>query len=534
VPHPGVRRDLIGLVLLATLLFLPGLGARDLWNPSEPAYGRAVAEMAESGEWLIPTVNGERFLEKPPLYFWLARLAGLVGGVNEFTLRLPAFLSAIVAVAFVYLLGRREAGVTAGRVAAALFVTFFSVASAARQIQMDVSATACVVAMVWFGLPALRQPRALAPWALLGLASGIGFLFRGPVVWVYVAFPLLAAWALERERALPSLRCVGLAALVAAGALAAWVVPLASAGELGVLRESLLRQAFSRFVDPWDHVQPWWYYLKYVWIDFAPWSLLLPLAFLGRASDPGRRRFESVSFIWLVGTLLFFSFSASKRSAYLMPAAPAAAFLIAGVVERLFDGSLGRLSRRYVVALQLLLALGLFGAGCVAVGARGRYPEQAQALAVVGAAFVAAGLGCALTLAWHRSRAWMAAWLSVALLQVFVGAWVLPRADRYKSARGFAGQVAVVVADDPVSGYRLWMWRADYSYYLERSIGRVRSPHELADLWRAGERHCVIVEQWKRDEALGAIGKREPEVRATVGSKEVDLYCNHSRKSNFE
>jgi len=115
MPHRGVRRDLIGLVLLTTLLFLPGLGARDLWNPSEPAYGRAVAEMAEAGEWLVPTVNGERFLEKPPLYFWMVRLAGLAGGVNEFTLRLPAFLSAIVATLFVYLLGRREAGVFAAR-----------------------------------------------------------------------------------------------------------------------------------------------------------------------------------------------------------------------------------------------------------------------------------------------------------------------------------------------------------------------------------------------------------------------------------
>ena len=65
-----VRRDLIGLGLVAALLFIPWLGARDLWNPNEPLYGQAVAEMAASGEWLVPTVNGAPFDEKPILYFW--------------------------------------------------------------------------------------------------------------------------------------------------------------------------------------------------------------------------------------------------------------------------------------------------------------------------------------------------------------------------------------------------------------------------------------------------------------------------------
>ena len=48
-PRAGRRRDLVALLLLATVLFLPGLGARDLCNPSEPVYGLAVSEMADAG-----------------------------------------------------------------------------------------------------------------------------------------------------------------------------------------------------------------------------------------------------------------------------------------------------------------------------------------------------------------------------------------------------------------------------------------------------------------------------------------------------
>ncbi len=91
-----VRRELIALAFVAALLFVPWLGARDLWNPNEPLYGQAVSEMAARGDWLVPTVNGSVFDEKPILYFWMARAAALtLGGVDEFTLRLPTALAGI-------------------------------------------------------------------------------------------------------------------------------------------------------------------------------------------------------------------------------------------------------------------------------------------------------------------------------------------------------------------------------------------------------------------------------------------------------
>ena len=91
-----VRRDLMLLGALGAILFFISLGARDLWNPNEPIYGLAVAEMAGRGEWLLPTVNGIEFVEKPILYFWMARLSALLlGGVNEFSLRVPSALAGL-------------------------------------------------------------------------------------------------------------------------------------------------------------------------------------------------------------------------------------------------------------------------------------------------------------------------------------------------------------------------------------------------------------------------------------------------------
>ena len=64
------RRDLLVLALLGALLFLPGLGRRDVWNPDEARYAEVAREMRLSGSWAVPRLNGEVYTQKPPLFFW--------------------------------------------------------------------------------------------------------------------------------------------------------------------------------------------------------------------------------------------------------------------------------------------------------------------------------------------------------------------------------------------------------------------------------------------------------------------------------
>ena len=109
------RTDALILVLFSGFLFFVALGARDLWNPNEAIYGRATVEMAERGDWLMPSVNGKVFAEKPILYYWAALSAAkLFGGVDEFSLRVPSALAGMLSVFLTYLLvlpyaGRRRA-----------------------------------------------------------------------------------------------------------------------------------------------------------------------------------------------------------------------------------------------------------------------------------------------------------------------------------------------------------------------------------------------------------------------------------------
>ncbi len=109
------------LVLTAVtgLLFFPGLGARDFWAPGEPIYGEVIRVMFEKNNWLVPMLNGQLYADKPILYFWLALVtAKLAGGVNEWTVRLPAALGGLGLVLMTYQFGKiffdRQTGFLAG------------------------------------------------------------------------------------------------------------------------------------------------------------------------------------------------------------------------------------------------------------------------------------------------------------------------------------------------------------------------------------------------------------------------------------
>jgi len=260
----------------------------------------------------------------------------------------------------------------------------------------------------------------------------------------------------------------------------------------------------------------------------APWALLLPLAVgIGRR-DSTDRRLSCVSWVWLIGTIVFFSLSASKRSAYLMPVAPAVALLSAAVVERLYLNTLDPTRRRIVLGLLVLASLTLLGAGWAGLGLRDRYPDHAGPLLVASAVTIAGALAIlgSLSVRDRERRAPLCFLAVLVVMELGLAGWLMPYANGFKSARGFAAATAAVVGDDRISGYRLWVWRADYPYYLGRRIGRVETPEEAGRSWAAERRSCMIVEEWNRKEFLEAVGPALPVHGHDIGSKHVELYCN--------
>src|SRR5438876_5261627 len=75
------------LAAVALAVGVDNLG-RPLANPDEGRYSEISREMAASGDWVTPRLNGIKYFEKPPLQYWATAAAFEVFGVNEFAARL--------------------------------------------------------------------------------------------------------------------------------------------------------------------------------------------------------------------------------------------------------------------------------------------------------------------------------------------------------------------------------------------------------------------------------------------------------------
>jgi 4-amino-4-deoxy-L-arabinose transferase-like glycosyltransferase len=526
------RRDLLVLTLGGLVLFGLRLGARDLWNPNEPIYGEAVVEMVQSGDWLLPHVNGLVFAEKPILFYWMALLASkLLGGVSALSLRLPSVAAGLATVLGSYVLTRpyagRERAVASAVVAGTLFGVFWN----ARFVQMDILVVAATLWVVIAVTRVIDHGRAPLPgFILAGTVAGLGFAAKGPVAWVcpgLVLFAYLAAT--QRLRALLRWE-IAAGAVACLCAAAPWYLMLFFRGRSDMITEVLLRQNFGRFVNPWDHRAPWWYYLQTFWVDMAPWGFFVPLAFGLKRRTENERRLALLSWLWIAAIVTFFTLSKSKRSPYILPVAPAVAVLAGEVaLLRVADG-LTRVRRAWFAAVAAALG-GLFviGGAAICVAAPQRLPEAAVPVQVLGLAAAIAGGFILFDLLRSKARPGVPASLATGIVVVYLAAAgvTLPALNVLKSARPVCDRVAGLLGpDDLVASYAFWNWRAEYRYYLGRPITNLFGAGSLREAWEGPRRVVLFVETEHLDDARTVIGDVAPAVAGKVGSGSIYVFTS--------
>src|SRR6202023_1162598 len=81
-----------------------------LFEPDEGRYAEIPREMAERGDWVVPRLQGEPYLDKPPLFYWCVIGSYWLFGIGDAVARLVPALAIHACVLLTYLFGRRSLG----------------------------------------------------------------------------------------------------------------------------------------------------------------------------------------------------------------------------------------------------------------------------------------------------------------------------------------------------------------------------------------------------------------------------------------
>ena len=343
---------LLILVISAFFLFF-GLDTALFASKGEPREAIVAVQILQSGDWILPCVDGIDLPYKPPMLAWLVAAFSMIGGrVTEFTARIPSVLAMIAMLVMAYRFFSRRVNDNRDNylkafVTAMILLIAIEPHRTAIVCRVDMLLTAFMFAAMislyhwqqrgWKGFPI---------WGVLAMSAAT--LTKGPVG---IILPCLAVFvfAILKDnrfwRPALSLLAVAIAALVIP-AVYYYVAYLRGGDQFLQLA---LEENFGRMLGKMtyeSHLHPFYYNFTSLLAGLLPFTLFLLFSiFAIRFAKPSlkgeMRRFRgadpvlSFSVVAALVVVVFYCFPASKRSVYLLPAYPFLAFLIAEWMVRL-------------------------------------------------------------------------------------------------------------------------------------------------------------------------------------------------------
>jgi hypothetical protein len=484
-------RDLILLTVVLSVFFSLFLGSRPLNTPDEGRYSEISREMLQSGDYITPRVNGVKFLDKPPLFFWVQASAIKVFGINEWSLRsAPAFF-AVLGCLFIFIAGRscfdRRTGFIAAAILATCPIYFFTghYVSTDMAVATFITGSFCCFLMAIHAESERRQQN-----LLLGLAvsAALATLTKG-LIGLVIPGMVILLWSLWwGDWFWLRLRVLGLGSVIYMGLTLPWYY-LAERASPGFLHYMFVFNHFQRYVGShFNNRFPVWFYIPLFIVTSLPWVLwLIP-------SLKGVMRDRLLSFLVLATAfvLVFFSIPQSKIVSYILPAFPPFALLIA----RYFAVSP---FPRTQVPINVLIGTSLFAGITLIIMALGfmdklqvAYPDwSAWYLGILGGAL----LGNALGLLTQFKKKGNSKPTSVLLASAFILVLLVKAIPSFIDTS--IKPLALSLKANQVSGNQIYCYNTyfhDLPVYLQDTIN-------VVDDWRW---ETVNSDNWKKDFMNGA------------------------------
>lgn len=193
--HPITPIKALFFAALCAVWLCAGLVGHDPWKPDEAYSFGVVYQMLESGDWLVPALAGEPFMDKPPLFYISAALSAKL-----FTpwlplhdgARLVSGVYSALTLMFIGFAGRELFGKGRGWAAAIILIGCLGMLVRAHQLITDLALISGCAMMLYGYALSLRRTLVAAIW--LGTGVGLGFMAKGfiaPMLFVFISLALL-------------------------------------------------------------------------------------------------------------------------------------------------------------------------------------------------------------------------------------------------------------------------------------------------------------------------------------------------------
>lgn len=315
-------------------------------------------EMVSDGNWLVPTMNGELRLEKPPFPTWVA------GGIEELfpgslsAQRFAAGVMACIWVLYLYLFVRRASRRDdLALVTVIVFTTCYNMILMGRSATWDIYCHAFMMGAIYYLTLGFTESRhCWRNFLLSGFFMGFSFLSKGPVSFYALLLPYLITLLLLPRPSMKGKWWAFGAMIVLMLVIGSWwYVYLLTTHPVEV--ERVIRNESGSWSN--HNVRPWWYYWRF-FLEMGVWAVLMLASF---AVPYWKRHIEVkreylLSLTWALSSLILLSLMQEKKTRYLLPLLAPCSMVVACLVVHFKRGmQLDRFSRWLYIVNGSLISL---------------------------------------------------------------------------------------------------------------------------------------------------------------------------------
>ncbi|MEA5621928.1 glycosyltransferase family 39 protein [Nostoc sp. UHCC 0251] len=357
------KECLFSLLVISLVLWLIFLGNSPLRDWDEGTVAQVAREIWRaplgSMRWLFPTLGGEPYHNKPPLMHLLIAWSYSIGGVNEWTTRLPGAVLTALGVPLLFLVGCLLFKQSLPALFAALvYLTMLPVVRHGRLAMLD-GATITFFLLLLFCLLKARQNRLYA--LGVGFCLGLITLTKGMMVLPLGAIALLFLIA-DRQFALLTSPYLLVGLFLGNIPAIAWFAAQWQYYGGNFFQVNFQAQTFARLTQSVEgHSGPPWYYLIEIIKYSCPWLLFLPGGFY----LAWKKRQTTWGLLVIIGTIVYLltiSLMRTKLPWYVMPVYPFLALAIGAKLSEIWQDDHFK-GRSLTIFLAIISIAGL--GGCV-------------------------------------------------------------------------------------------------------------------------------------------------------------------------
>jgi len=492
--NAGWRGERPPLYLVATLLLVAALvvplhlGLQDVVDINESQRLLPPIEMAQRHDWVLPTIDGELYLTKPPLTYWIIGGAyALLGSVAPLAGRAPVALVSLLTAAGVLAIGWRHANPHVGVWSALVLLSAFFFRVSAHEAEIDPFLAGAVLGMVYAQWRAATDARWLRAALVCGVAFGCGLLLKGPVVLPFLAAATVAIALAARPNPRRLIAATAVATAVGFTIALPWVVLVARRVSFHVVSATLEAESVQRiYAASRINSGPVYFYAAALAAGFLPWTWMLAL-YAGRGPRAHARALSTswfgVAGLFCLGSFVPFSLFAGKEVKYLLPLFPFMAILAGHALDWLLraDDVTARRGARVAISCWAVAGIGALVAFLTPLGPWLRASPACSGLVIAGSAVCALAFASTARHGRQISAALLVTGLTLAIVGVQDALKV--RRNATKSPRMLIGELTRVGRTGvPCYRFRVGRVGAYHLRELTRKLPDDTPPHRIPAL----------------------------------------------------